>query len=83
MKRRMREEKQHNKIFESPDKGKTVYERNFGNDERTKIKYWVSGIMHVDHVLRTQTHILFVQTIEEATVIEEIEYDKKKQMDNI
>jgi len=42
MKRRMREEKQHNKIFESPDKGKTVYERNFGNDERTKIKYWVS-----------------------------------------
>ena len=39
--------------------------------------------MHVDHVLRTQTHILFVQTIEEATIVEEIEYDKKEQMDNI
>ena len=49
-----------------------------GNLDKEKIKYWVSGIMHVDHVLRTQTHILFVQTIEEATVIEEIEYDKKE-----
>ncbi len=54
-----------------------------GNLDKEKIKYWVSGIMHVDHVLRTQTHILFVQTIEEATVVEEIEYDKKEQMDNI
>lgn len=54
-----------------------------GNLDKEKIKYWVSGIMHVDHVLRTQTHILFVQTIEEANVIEEIEYDKKEQMDNI
>jgi len=54
-----------------------------GNLDKEKIKYWVSGIMHVDHVLRTQTHILFVQTIEEATVIEEIEYDKTEQMDNI
>ena len=53
------------------------------NLDKEKIKYWVSGIMHVDHVLRTQTHILFVQTIEEATVVEEIEYDKKEQMDNI
>ena len=54
-----------------------------GNLDKEKIKYWVSGILHVDHVLRTQTHILFVQTIEEATVIEEIEYDKKEKMDNI
>tara|TARA_R110000824_G_scaffold26604_5_gene91181 strand:+ start:1153 stop:1395 length:243 start_codon:yes stop_codon:yes gene_type:complete len=54
-----------------------------GNIDKEKVKYWVSGIMHVDHVLRTQTHILFVQTIEEANVIEEIEYDKKEQMDNI
>lgn len=54
-----------------------------GNLDKEKIKYWVSGIMHVDHVLRTQTHILFVQTIEEATIVEEIEYDKKEQMDNI
>ena len=54
-----------------------------GNIDKEKVKYWVSGIMHVDHVLRTQTHILFVQTIEEATVVEEIEYDKKEQMDNI
>jgi len=54
-----------------------------GNLDKEKIKYWVSGIMHVDHVLRTKTHILFVQTIEEATIVEEIEYDKKEQMDNI
>ena len=54
-----------------------------GNLDKEKIKYWVSGILHVDHVLRTQTHILFVQTIEEATVVEEIEYDKKEQMDDI
>ena len=37
MKRRLREE-QGNKIFESPDRGKTIYERNFGNAERTKVK---------------------------------------------
>jgi len=37
MKRRIKEE-QHNKIFESPDKGKTVYERDFGSTKRNKIK---------------------------------------------
>ncbi len=44
MKRRMREEEipakfpQRKKIFESPDGGKTVYERDFGSTKRTKIK---------------------------------------------
>ena len=38
MKRRLREEEQRNKIYESPDNGKTVYERNFGSTKRTKIK---------------------------------------------
>jgi len=50
MKRRMREEKQHNKIFESPDKGKTVYKRNFGSDERTKIK---SPTLSIDDITIT------------------------------
>ncbi len=53
-----------------------------GNIDKEKVRYWVSGIMHVDHVLRTETHIMFVQTIEEAEVIEEIEYDKKERLDN-
>ncbi len=45
MKRQMRELEeipakfpQRKKIFESPDRGKTIYERNFGNAERTKVK---------------------------------------------
>lgn len=43
MKRRMREEEipakfpQRKKVFESPDGGKTVYERNFGSKKRNKI----------------------------------------------
>ena len=37
MKRRLKEE-QRNKIFESPDNGKTVYERSFGSTKRNKIK---------------------------------------------
>ena len=37
MKRRLREEEQRNKSFESPDKGKTIYERDFGSKKRNKI----------------------------------------------
>ena len=43
MKRRMREEEipakfpQRKKVFESPDGGKTVYERDFGSKKRNKI----------------------------------------------
>ena len=44
MKRRLREE-QGNKIFESPDNGKTVYERNFGSTERSKVKEWISSFV--------------------------------------
>lgn len=53
-----------------------------GNLDKELIKYWVLGLLHVDHVLKTKTHLLFVQTIEEAEVIEEIEYDKKERLDN-
>ena len=51
MKRRMREEEipakypQRKKIFESPDGGKTVYEREVGTTNRTKIKDWVDSFV--------------------------------------
>ena len=44
MKRRIKEE-QHNKIYESPDKGKTVYERDFGSTKRNKIKDLVDSFV--------------------------------------
>src|SRR6056300_173112 len=44
MKRKMREEL-HSKIYESPDKGETVYERDFGSTERTKVKEWVESFV--------------------------------------
>ena len=44
MKRRIKEE-QRNKIYESPDKGKTVYERDFGSTRRNKIKDWVDSFV--------------------------------------
>jgi hypothetical protein len=52
MKRRMREEEipakypQRKKIFESPDGGKTVYEREFGTTNRTKIKDFVDSFVN-------------------------------------
>ena len=45
MKRRIKEE-QRNKIYESPDKGKTVYERDFGSTRRNKIKDWVDSFVN-------------------------------------
>lgn len=49
MKRRLKEE-QRNKIFESPDRGKTVYERNFGSTKRNKIK---SATLSIDDLTIT------------------------------
>jgi hypothetical protein len=51
MKRRLREEEipakfpQRKKIFESPNGGKTVYEREVGTTNRTKIKDWVDSFV--------------------------------------
>jgi hypothetical protein len=35
------------------------------------VKLWRDGLPFVDHVLRTDTHFLFVETIQDAEVIEE------------
>jgi|TARA_B100000035_G_scaffold217773_1_gene186749 hypothetical protein len=35
------------------------------------VKIWRDGLNGVDHVLRTDSHFLFVETIQEAKVIEE------------
>jgi len=51
MKRRMLEEEipakfpQRKKIFESPDRGKTVYERDFSSTKRTKTEEWVDSFV--------------------------------------
>jgi hypothetical protein len=35
------------------------------------VKLWRDGLSFVDHVLRTDTHFLFVETIQDAEIIEE------------
>jgi hypothetical protein len=35
------------------------------------LKLWRDGFSFVDHVLRTDTHFLFVETIQDAEIIEE------------
>ena len=35
-----------------------------------KVKLWRDWLNEVDHVLRTDSHFLFVETIQEAEVIE-------------
>tara|TARA_R110002050_G_scaffold286861_1_gene437652 strand:+ start:1607 stop:1819 length:213 start_codon:yes stop_codon:yes gene_type:complete len=35
------------------------------------VKIWRDGLYWVDHVLRTDSHFLFVETIQEVEVIEE------------
>lgn len=45
MKRKLKEEEQRNKIYESPDRGKTIYERDFGSKKRNKIKEWVDSFV--------------------------------------
>jgi hypothetical protein len=36
------------------------------------VKLWRDYLPNVDHVLRTETHFLFVETIQDAEVVEEI-----------
>jgi hypothetical protein len=35
------------------------------------VKLWRDGLPFVDHVLRTDTHFLFAETIQDAEIIEE------------
>jgi hypothetical protein len=35
------------------------------------VKLWRDGLSFVDHVLRTDTHFLFVETIQDAEIIED------------
>jgi len=42
-----------------------------GKIDADKIKAWRDYLPHVDHVLRNETHYLFVETITDAEIIEE------------
>ena len=35
------------------------------------VKIWRDGLERVDHVLRNETHFLFVETIQDAEIIED------------
>jgi D-ribose pyranose/furanose isomerase RbsD len=35
------------------------------------VKIWRDGLPKVDHVLRTETHFVFVETVQEAELVEE------------
>ena len=35
------------------------------------VKIWRDGLNEVDHVLRTDSHFLFVETIKDAQIVEE------------
>lgn len=37
------------------------------------VKLWKEYLNNVDHVLRTEKHFLFVETIQDAEVVEEIQ----------
>lgn len=37
------------------------------------VKIWRDGLPMVDHVLRNETHFLFVETIQDAEIVEEVQ----------
>jgi hypothetical protein len=37
------------------------------------VKIWRDGLPKVDHVLRNETHFLFVENIQDAEIIEEVQ----------
>jgi hypothetical protein len=37
------------------------------------VKIWRDGLERVDHVLRNETHFLFVETIQDAEIVEEVQ----------
>ena len=41
------------------------------------VKDWRDYLPNVDHVLRTETHFLFVETIQEAEIVEEETIEKE------
>ncbi len=43
-----------------------------GMIDSDEIKEWRDYLPFVDHVLRTETHYLFVETIQDAEIIEEM-----------
>ena len=40
------------------------------------VKLWRDYLPLVDHVLRTENHFLFAETIQDAEIIEEVQEDK-------
>jgi hypothetical protein len=47
------------------------FTNNEGIIDLEGVKLWRDGLPFVDHVLRTDTHFLFVETIQDAEIIEE------------
>jgi hypothetical protein len=47
------------------------FTNNEGIIDLEGVKLWRDGLSFVDHVLRTDTHFLFVETIQDAEIIEE------------
>jgi hypothetical protein len=37
------------------------------------VKIWRDGLPKVDHVLRNETHFLFVENIQDAEIVEEVQ----------
>ena len=37
------------------------------------VKIWRDGLNGVDHVLRTESHFLFVETIKDAEIVEDVD----------
>jgi hypothetical protein len=50
----------------------TFFINKEGQLDADKIKAWRDYLPYVDHVLRTETHYLFVETIQDAEIIEEM-----------
>ena len=47
------------------------FTNNEGIIDLEGVKLWRDGLPFVDHVLRTDTHFLFAETIQDAEIIEE------------
>ena len=50
----------------------TFFTNKEGQLDAEKIKAWRDYLPNVDHVLRNETHYLFVETIQDAEIIEEM-----------
>jgi hypothetical protein len=49
----------------------TLFTDKDGKIDLDGVKIWRDGLERVDHVLRNETHFLFVETIQDAEIIED------------